>query len=140
MGRSTDRFSRELALPGLTRGGRSVVVPDPGPDPAGVGCRFTGAIAKDGTAADALAVLRHGVIPGAATHVVEEALLYRGLPGRVVVVPLRAPVHQVDTIGAGLDPDPADPTVIAQVAATMATVAGGLGCRRVHNAGAIPAG
>src|SRR2546423_1798017 len=72
-------------------------------------------------AGHALAVLGYGVIPGTATHAAEEVVLDVGLTGRIVVVPLGAPVDQVDSVRAGLDADSANTTVVREIRASTVT-------------------
>src|SRR5690348_5704989 len=99
----THRFAAELAL-GRVRGrGAGIVEPDAAQDVERVGRVRARRAAGDGADGDTLAVLRHGVVPGAAADVVEEALLERGLTGGVVAVPLGAPVDEIDLVGASHD-------------------------------------
>lgn len=57
---------------------------------------------------------------------IEEILLDAGLARRIVAIPLRTPVDEVDLVRASLYANAADPAVVCQVVAT-AIVAAGLG-------------
>src|SRR5579864_172276 len=92
----------------------AVVRPDTGKNARRIAAGRAIVIAEQGAAAHALAILGNAVKPGAAAGRTIEGLKEAFLAARVVVIPLRAPYHQID-FGRGLDSDAADATVIEEV-------------------------
>ena len=112
--RRAHRLGSNLRLFWLVRCGRTIVVPVAGIHVRLVADRRAGAVAEDGAARHTLAVLGHGVQPGAAADRIQERFQNARLAARVVVRPLRAPEDQID-LRRGLNPDATGAAVVDEV-------------------------
>ncbi len=117
-GSSTKKSDREAALgfviPGYRLIGAGIVMPDAAQDAPRIARVLACAVAIEGAAGYALAILGNAVQPGTAADAIVEVLQDRQFAARVVVVPPRSPEHQIN-LGRCLHTDAANPAVIVQI-------------------------
>src|SRR5689334_2332500 len=94
----------------MRRRSRSVVIPEDAEHAGLIAGSGTCAVTEDSTAPHTLAILGNAVQPGTAADSIVEALQNGHLAARIVVIPLRAPKHQIN-LGTRLD----GTTVIIQI-------------------------
>src|SRR5215469_517122 len=109
-----DGLSGQLRLPGASRSGGRVVIPESGKNATRITSGSTRTVAKRRAACHALAILGNAVQPRTAAGTGVEGLQNACLTARVVVVPLRAPENQID-LGGRLDADATDSAMVGEI-------------------------